>query len=789
MKRTEAARYARWSAGVAIALVVITLGVYLQRAVKAHIERKSAPPPPPPTVSKLSTGIEFSKVEQNRTLFTVRASRSTEFKGSAADVLEDVQITIFGRKGERHDTIHTRSCQYSKDTGRIACAGEVQMDLQSAADAARAEKEPPGAPRMLHVETRGVTFDRGSGLAGTKEAVKFSFTNGEGEARGVEYRSEEGIVRLEKDVKLRLKEPRARGEGSGGTAAEREINVTGSALAYRHDSRSLRFTGPVHATNGNAELTAGELTLELDASYNAQRMAARPAGESDAPRPEVKSKKGQGGGRISADEFVAHFAAGGWVNRVDGTGRVDGEFAKGTATTKLAAERFQLELAGKAGEPRQLTASGNVRTETRAPRADGPGTRVRRLQTEAVRLEFAPTGRNGAAQVQSAETLTRGSLVWEETAGGNGGAERAMQLEADKLRLNFQPNGQPGDASATENVQVRRAMAGKAEQSGTSREGAAKFDEKGEWTEIVLRGDVRLRQGDRRGQADTATFSQTAQTAVLTGNPVVSDATTRTTARVIAFAQATGEIRASGNVRTTDLGAHRGTVRLAEAPANFSSDELEANSQTGRALYRGHARLWQGESLLEADSIELLQSERVLNANRNVRSVFPQTAFKAAAGAGAGNGAAGGTKRAGGAAKDASSLWRVQSDSLSYREAENRAHLEGKVFAQSGAQSIRAPLLDLYFAKSGGGGAQQLSRAMATGGVTVSDGARKGTAERGEYTAADGKFVLSGGTPTLFDGSGGTTTGRQLTFFLADDTIIVDSENGSRTLTKHRVEK
>jgi len=61
--------------------------------------------------------------------------------------------------------------------------------------------------------------------------------------------------------------------------------------------------------------------------------------------------------------------------------------------------------------------------------------------------------------------------------------------------------------------------------------------------------------------------------------------------------------------------------------------------------------------------------------------------------------------------------------------------------------------------------------------------------ERGEYVAATGKFVMSGGNPTLYDGSAGTTTGRQLTFYLADDTIIVDSENGSRTLTKHRVEK
>jgi lipopolysaccharide export system protein LptA len=78
---------------------------------------------------------------------------------------------------------------------------------------------------------------------------------------------------------------------------------------------------------------------------------------------------------------------------------------------------------------------------------------------------------------------------------------------------------------------------------------------------------------------------------------------------------------------------------------------------------------------------------------------------------------------------------------------------------------------------------------VGTGGVIVEQGSRRATAERGEYTATEGKFVMSGGNPTLFDGASGTTTGRQLTFFLADDTIIVDSENGSRTLTKHRVEK
>ena len=150
-------------------------------------------------------------------------------------------------------------------------------------------------------------------------------------------------------------------------------------------------------------------------------------------------------------------------------------------------------------------------------------------------------------------------------------------------------------------------------------------------------------------------------------------------------------------------------------------------------------------------------------------------------------------------------LWHAQSAKLTYWDQENRARLEQNVVVQSPDEKISSACLDLYFtraaATAGMGhdecvrtgpqwpGAQQISRAVGTGGVTVQQGERRATAERGEYTAADGKFVMTGGTPTLFDAAEGTTTGRQLTFFLADATIIVDSENGSRTLTKHRVEK
>ena len=196
---------------------------------------------------------------------------------------------------------------------------------------------------------------------------------------------------------------------------------------------------------------------------------------------------------------------------------------------------------------------------------------------------------------------------------------------------------------------------------------------------------------------------------------------------------------------------------------------------------------------MEADSIELLKNERLMNAVGNVRAVFPR--------------AQGNADSAGARAKAPKQpvLWHVQSGKMTYWDQENRARLEQNAAVQSVEEKINSDALDLYFtqantARNGGGdlrtapglavgNARQISRAVATGAVTVQQGERRATAGRGEYTAADGRFVMSGGTPTIFDADQGTTTGHQLTFFLADATIIVDSENGSRTLTKHRVEK
>jgi lipopolysaccharide export system protein LptA len=109
------------------------------------------------------------------------------------------------------------------------------------------------------------------------------------------------------------------------------------------------------------------------------------------------------------------------------------------------------------------------------------------------------------------------------------------------------------------------------------------------------------------------------------------------------------------------------------------------------------------------------------------------------------------------------------------------------VRADSADSRIHAAWLELHLSEAGG--KREILRAVAGGGVTVRQGSRWATAERANYFAAEQKFVLSGGTATMHDALGNTVSGAELTFFLASDTIFVKSEEGSRTLTRYRVER
>ena len=786
MKRSEAARYARWSAGAALLLASLTGGVYLQRKWVEYREKRNAPAPAPKDVTRLSSGLTFSKMDGDRKIFTVEASKATDFKDKEASLLEDVKITIFGKTGARHDTVHTKSCQYEKMSGSIVCSGEVQMDLESAAEAERAARSlTPGPEQKVHVETRGVTFNRASGTAHSDQLVKFSFPSGTGEAVGVEYDSDVGKVRLLRDVRMSLVPPKsgAAGKKATKTGPQDPVHVTAKSLDFARDSRRMHLQGPVTAETSQARLVAGELTLALDSGFHAEKlMATAGAGEK---KPELAIQQADGPANLSAETLTAYFAPEGWLMKMEGAGNVEGSRRSGKGQDEFKAENASLNLWPKVSQPKELNLNGNVWMKTLAENTGS----ARVLQTSALLVEFAQGAQGQTSRPRRAETLGAGSIEWTDAAPPSGApgtpasnAAARTKLQADKLVMEFGAEGSARQMVATGNVRTERAVVDAPLQTATAQNGVAQLLATGGWSQMDLQGNVKLKEGSRSGQADHAVFVRATQSATLTGNALARDGATETRAAKITFSQATGEIRAEGGVHSTQFSSKGGAIQLAAAPANISSDMLQANSKTGRALYTRQTRLWQGDSVLEADSIELLRDAKVLNAAGNVRGVFPQYTAPP-----------GGPALAAQAATKKPLLWHVAAETLTYSDTQNRAHLKKNVAVQSAEQKIHAAAMDLYF--TGGGsanssaGAKQISRAIGAGGVIVEQGERKATAERGEYTAAEGKFVMSGGNPTIYDASQGTTTGRQLTFFLADDTIIVDSENGSRTLTKHRVEK
>ena len=797
MKRSEAAKYARWSAAAALLLASLTAGVYLERKWVAYREKQKAPPPAPQDVTRRSNGLTFSKMEGNQKIFTVEASKATDFRDKAASLLEDVKITIFGKSGERHDIIHTQSCQYEKTGGDIACSGEVQLDLESKAEVERAEKNPGTAvPQKVHVETHGVVFNRASGVARTEQSVKFVFPNGIGEAVGVEYHSEEGTVRLLRDVQFSLMAlgKDTVGKNKANATGREPIRVTGKSLDFERESRTMQLYGPVEAKTQTTSLRAGKLALALDAAFRAEKLVVTPG--PNGKNPELESRGADGEANLSAETLTARFAPEGWLTRIEATGSVRGSRRTGKETEDFRAENGAMELWPKVNQPRELNLKGSVQLKTQA---DTSG-EARTLQTNELLMQFADGKKGEVSKLKRAETVGAGTIEWTDAAAQSGtsgvpgsGEAARTKLQADKLEMEFGEEGKVKQLVATGNISMERATGGKPTQTATAQSGVAQLLASGGWSQMDLQGNVKLKEGDRSGQADHATFVRATQTAILSGKALARDAAAETQAPRITFVQSTGEIRADGGVRSTEFSTKGGGAQLASVPASISADTLQGNSKTGRALYTGHARLWQGDSVMEAESIELLREARVMNATGNVRAVFPQSAGQSPAQSA--------TAQAGG---KKARLWHVTAGTLTYRDAESRAHLEKNVVAQSAEQKMRAAAVDLYFTRAEkpnsnavtasalanpSTGAQQISRAVGTGGVVVEQGSRKATADRGEYSAAEGKFVMSGGNPTIFDAAEGTTTGHQLTFFLADDTIIVDSENGSRTLTKHRVEK
>jgi lipopolysaccharide export system protein LptA len=783
MRTTEAARYARWSAGIAVLLAILVACVYGARDWQARQARKKIPAAVPSSVEQRSAEFSFSKVVGNRTEFTVRASKATQFVDGGRSLLEDVWITAYGGAGERFDNLHTRTCDYLIASESISCAGDVQIELDRSSDQlGQAQKNGQvSSSRLVRVSTSHVFFNHQTGLATTDRPVSFQFSQGEGQGVGFRYETRQGEIQLLNAVVLALHGP----DPAGGRAKDGEavLNLSGSSMTFERDQRLLRLLGPVHARQGSFDLVCGKLDVELDEGMYARRLIA-------TEQPQLQDT-GPAHMTMTADTITA-LASHTRIETITAEGKVHANAQDSTSEDQLQADRVETELDPKTNQPRELVATGNV-----TARSNRQGS-VRNLSTSRLHLDFAPSG-GGELQVKHALTPA-GTIELRDTGtvSGQPVAER-MRLTGQKLEADFSGSNDLKELRGSDGVQFERQIGEAPAQNSSSREMVAHFAPGGGWSVVDQTGNVQLHHENESAQAERAHFERMSDTTLLEGSVVLTDASSKTTARSATFNQTSSEFHAFGRVATVENSSGGSQfVNFAPGPARVSGDRLDANSATGRAVYSGNARLWQGDSIVEGETIELDRQKHMLTATGQVHAVFPQAQSSPA------NPRAGSRK---GASKP--EFWHAQGGRLTYLNDENRGHMEDKVHAHSDEGSMTADAIDFFFAPAGISGAvdptiaakssgqmqtggapgQQLVRAAAFGSVNVEQQGRHGAANRADYTAEDGRFVLSGGIPTVYDASGNAAQGRQLTFFFGDDSINVDSAEGVRTLTLHRVEK
>jgi lipopolysaccharide export system protein LptA len=814
LRNREAARYATWAGMTAGVVVLVVAGFYLQRGIRDARVRRAQPAAVSSGVQQQSAQFSFSKVEQDRTLFTVRASRATQFKEQNRALLEDVWITVYGPKGDRNDNIHTRECSYSPDSGDVRCEGPVQIDVAPAA-VPGTSPDKNSAAATLQVTTSNLSFNRNTGEASTPAPVQFHFAGGHGSGVGVSYSQSDSVVRVQHDIEFDLEAS----PHTGGMPA----TATGSALDIRRDQHDLVLEGPAVVRQGTRDLAADRISVELDADNHARTVIAE-------GHPQIHAQEGGAKVTVVAQRIETALNPAGWAEKIVADGPVNATRESSSGTDKFSSAKVEIAMLAGRNLAKELTATGNVVAESK----QGGDSRV--LKTDALRVTFSSADVKGAAaagnasakltggqRVESAETLAPATIVTTS-------ATDTTTLSAKKFVAGLGPSGRLEKLFGHGGVDVRRELAKQALQTITAAEMVATFAPSGEWDTVDESGGVHFQQADRQVTAAHANFVRATNVVMLDGSPMLSDSQSRTTAANVVIDQQSGQVRATGGVVSTYLSTGQGdTVGLGAGSAHVSADALSGSINSGQAAYTGHARLWQGDSVLDADRIELWRDDKRLLATGHVVAVFSQAGGPLAQSfsqvGGSGPPKSGKTTSPaktpvttssakpsipGADSSNGPALWKVVAPSLAYWSDQGKARLEGGVLASSSDASLASRTMDVYLGPvmgsatpspgasparsgadpAGGGlGARQLSRLLAQGSAVVRQGGRRGTAEQAEYTAADGKFVLSGGKPTVTDAASNTASGRSLTFFVANDTILLDSQEGSRTLTKHQVEK
>jgi len=198
-----------------------------------------------------------------------------------------------------------------------------------------------------------------------------------------------------------------------------------------------------------------------------------------------------------------------------------------------------------------------------------------------------------------------------------------------------------------------------------------------------------------------------------------------------------------------------------DQPVTVLANTLDYDSVASKSVYKGGARLFQGDTSIKADEIVLDDKNGDLSA---VGPVTTTTTLEQTDPNGKKE-----RVRSIGTAKD-----------FTYEDTTRRLTYTGDAHMNGPQGDMSAAKIELYLKPSG----DELERAEAYEKLKLREQNRTTTGGRLTYTTADEKYLITGLPVEIADQCGRKTTGKTLTFTKATDTIVVDGSDQIRTQTK-----
>jgi len=799
----------RLLAATAVILTVVVAGMYFYARFQATNVLKTVPGKIGYDVKQTASGFQFSKSDGKRTLFTIQASDLKEFKLNGRAELHNVSIVVYGRDSSRFDQIYGDDFAYDQKTGDVTAKGDVQIDLVAnpAGLASPDQSMPKELKNPIHLKTRDLVFNKETGNATTDARVEFSTPQATGWAVGVKYAGKGNILTLSSQIHVTL-------NGENAAVIEADHGV------ISNDPREVVLDHP-HLDRESSLLRADQAIFYLGRDNNVERVVAtgNVVAENRIARGKATPQAGQTS-EIRTHSDQADLLLTGkrdLLRTAVLTGNVHVE-QSGVQPIEGAAGRVLLEFRGQ-NQLQKVHALDGARLAQKATGVKQPGAGAApqdfELTSSVIDFDVAEGHILERAETSGPARITISSS--QEALAGTPQAsppQRTVVTAAkfvakfitDEAAIGQRASSKGNHLSTIHGAPYARIVsstAGEPDRVSTSDSVDATFLPQGGIDSVTQLGNVVYTDGqepDKRTQAwaNRAHYTPADQMLMLTGSPRIASISMATTAKTIRINRSTSEALAEGDVKSTYSELKEqpdGALLASSSPIHVTARTMTAGSTTGVAVYTGNARLWQDANVIEAPSIEFDRGRRFVIAQglpaRPVLTTLIQALKPISKSASL---PAEAKSKSKGDQQAIATAIVITSTRLTYADSERRVHYEGGVETKCADFSVHAKTVDAYLlsrsqtsSNQSFAGPGRLERMVARDNVNIQQPNRRAEGQKLVYTAAEDKFVLTGGPPSIFDAEQGKITGVSLTFFRRDDRVLVEGEASTGVATQTRV--